>query len=83
MCPLLHRYSPTLVAVAIGAAQHAIDAFIEMAGTKVGGGDFSAVRDRASPASISLAQWASWVLHAPIATQPRGGSTTSPTADGP
>ncbi|HEX6032346.1 MAG TPA: acyl-CoA dehydrogenase family protein [Tepidiformaceae bacterium] len=53
--PLLNRYACELVAVGIGAAQHAIDAFIELALGKVAGGDFALVRDR-GVARIELAK---------------------------
>lgn len=53
--PLLHRFSGTMVGVGLGAAQHAIDAFIATAEKKVAGGDFVLVKDR-SIARIEVAR---------------------------
>jgi alkylation response protein AidB-like acyl-CoA dehydrogenase len=53
--PLLHRFAGTMVGVGLGAAQHAIDAFVETADKKVAGGDFVLVKERAI-ARIELAR---------------------------
>ncbi len=53
--PLLHRFAGTMLGVGLGAAEHAIEAFVDMADKKVAGGDYVLVKDRAI-ARIELAK---------------------------